>query len=152
MWKWKNWVPWGGRAPENFVCRSANAHGSKLVVSATVAPTKIKRELFRSSYLPFSLPNCFNKILKNFLGSNPDLCELFQVDVENQTLENYGGPSEPVDFILLANVLGILTESAEYHLTRCLQWLKSEGHLVIIQNTTNPIFSATGMYNSQWWI
>ena len=61
-----------------------------------------------------------------------------------KTFEDYPGPSSKIDLILLANVLPLFAETADREIQRCLQWLNSGGHVVIILNTMNPILEATG--------
>ena len=46
-------------------------------------------------------------------------------------VESYKGPDSPVDFILLGNVLMYVPDK-EHEVSRCLQWLKPGGHLLII--------------------
>ena len=45
--------------------------------------------------------------------------------------ESYKGPDNPVDLIILGNVLMYVPDK-EQEVTRCLQWLKPGGHLLII--------------------
>ena len=52
--------------------------------------------------------------------------------MENEVLQRYKGPDTPVDLILLANMMIYIADSAEYQVTRCLQWLKPGGHLLIV--------------------
>ena len=46
--------------------------------------------------------------------------------------DSYEGPQTQVDLILLCNVLMYIPESAGHQVTRCLQWLKPGGHLLIV--------------------
>ena len=64
-------------------------------------------------------------------SDSPILCFL-QVDIENSLLQEYRGPDEPVDLILLSNMMIFIRESAHHQLTRCLQWLKPGGHLLVV--------------------
>ena len=57
---------------------------------------------------------------------------LFQVEVVNEVLQSYKGPDTLVDLILLTNMMNYIAESAKYQVTRCLQWLKPGGHLLIV--------------------
>ena len=52
--------------------------------------------------------------------------------MENETLQTYKGPDTPVDLIFLTNMMNYIAESAKYQVTRCLQWLKPGGHLLIV--------------------
>ena len=58
--------------------------------------------------------------------------QFFLVELTNEVLQSYKDPDTPVDLILLANMMNYIAESAEYQVTRCLQWLKPGGHLLIV--------------------
>ena len=53
------------------------------------------------------------------------------MDIENTIFESYKGPDSPVDLIILGNVLMYVCDK-DQEVTRCLQWLKPGGHLLII--------------------
>ena len=46
-------------------------------------------------------------------------------------LESYKGPDSPVDLIILGNVL-LYVPDKEHEVSRCVEWLKPGGHLLII--------------------
>ena len=67
-----------------------------------------------------------------FYSSILKIRKFHQVEVENEVLQDYKGPDTPVDLILLTNMMNYIAESAKYQITRCLQWFKPGGHLLIV--------------------
>ena len=59
------------------------------------------------------------------------ILQILQVEVENEVLQSHNGP-DTLDLIILANMMIYIADSAEHDVTRCLQWLKPGGHLLIV--------------------
>ena len=66
----------------------------------------------------------------------------------NEFMNDYKGPDNPVDIVLLVNMLVYLGSSAQQRkeITRCLQWLKPGGHLVVVgKNRATPLDNVMSM-------